>query len=60
VLSILGITILSLSVFGSIAYWIIDDSHEQNHNQILQHITKTIHKHWLENEDKKPYSSLTR
>ena len=47
VLSILGITILSLSVFGSIAYWIIDDGHEQNHNQLLQHITKTIHKDWL-------------
>ena len=52
VLSILGITILSLSVFGSIAYWIIDDGHDQNHTKLLQHMVTTIHKHWLVSEDK--------
>ena len=46
VLSILGITILSLSVFGSIAYWIIEDGHDQNHNELLQHMVKTMRKHW--------------
>ncbi|MES0328443.1 MAG: hypothetical protein ABUK13_09670, partial [Gammaproteobacteria bacterium] len=52
VLSILGITILSLSVFGSIAYWIIDDGHDQTHNEILQHMVTTMHKHWLASEEK--------
>ena len=52
VLSILGITILSLSVFGSIAYWIIDDSHDQTHNELLQHMATTMQKHWLASEEK--------
>ncbi|MDH5387728.1 MAG: EAL domain-containing protein [Gammaproteobacteria bacterium] len=52
VLSILGITILSLSVFGSIAYWIIDDGHDQTHNELLQHMATTIHKHWLVSKEK--------
>lgn len=52
VLSILGITVLSLSVFGGIAYWIIDDGHEQTHNQLLQQMVKTIHRHWLKTDTK--------
>ncbi|MDH5611740.1 MAG: EAL domain-containing protein [Gammaproteobacteria bacterium] len=52
VLSIIGITILSLSVFGGIAYWIIDDGHNQNHNELLKHITTIIHKHWLKTDIK--------
>ena len=52
VLSILGITILALSVFGSIAYWIIDDGHDQTHNGLLQHMATTMHKHWLASEEK--------
>ncbi|MDH5710824.1 MAG: bifunctional diguanylate cyclase/phosphodiesterase, partial [Gammaproteobacteria bacterium] len=44
--SILGITILSLAVFGSIAYWIINDGHDQNHNELLQYMAETMHRHW--------------
>jgi len=53
VLSILGITILAQIIFGSIAFWIINDSHDLTHNKLLQHIVKTIDNDWQSTKTKK-------
>lgn len=50
--SILGITILALAVFGSIAYWVIDDSHDRTYNDLLLYISHNIEKRWSQTEEK--------
>ena len=46
VLSTLSITALSLTVFGSVVYWIIDNNLNHKQNEVLEHTINTVQKYW--------------
>jgi len=46
VLSTLSITALSITVFGSVAYWIIDNNLNHKQHEVLEHTVNTVQKYW--------------